>query len=758
MKACLLSLEKTVRGRYLEETFVMEDLILYENFMNNVLKIAAVGLFLFVFQVSAQVPVATQVAIMKAEDARDYNGLKPFLSSKNIAVQRRALLAAGRIGNAAAVPDLVEILETNLKVPSVLHSVAFAVGEIESIAGADVIMLILKSESGFGKRDRILLARAVEAAGKIAAANPTEAASKELGLTIVRVINDEREERAVSPSPEVVRAGATAILRTRPEGGAEAVAAFLDHSDNALVAESLNTLSRLRFKGANEKARELLTKSTDPIIRANAARLLGAADDKDSAELLIDAATKDKDSRVRVSAIRSLGALKIAATAEPLIKYGGTLMLIYSKAAKPNYIPLEHSEFVELAVAIGQIIPGSFNEDALKLFKEFANHDNGVTPEVYVARVRIAPSKGDGSGPELTNWKQHRTLAQIVGEFAVIEPATEEGKQIKANAPTVLGPLAKAFAVADPKEEAATILAAPDVLRAYARFKTEDLAELLRVALRNKDVQIRAAAASLIGDLPPTKENSDAVKAAFGRSLIDDKTENDATLSLLSAAVKLDKPGSFDALRLALNSPDHLVRIRARDLIRTNKLQDEFADAEERVEPLKRVDPRSGSKLGVILNTDTDYRRAALRKNGTVRAVFTTQKGNFTIDLLPEDAPLTVDNFIKLANAKYFDGLEVHRVVPNFVMQDGDPRGDGTGGPGWNIRCEVNMVPYGRGSVGMALSGKDTGGSQWFVTHAPQPHLDGGYTVFGKVNETGMKVVDNIVRGDKILTVRIVGR
>jgi cyclophilin family peptidyl-prolyl cis-trans isomerase len=158
------------------------------------------------------------------------------------------------------------------------------------------------------------------------------------------------------------------------------------------------------------------------------------------------------------------------------------------------------------------------------------------------------------------------------------------------------------------------------------------------------------------------------------------------------------------------------------------------------------------------LNSDLDYRRALSRKNGFVKAVLTTGKGTFTIDFLPEDAPLTVDNFIKLARAGYFNGLEVHRVVPNFVMQDGDPRGDGNGGPGWSIRCEINMVPYERGAVGMALSGKDTGGSQWFVTHSPQPHLDGGYTVFGKVNETGMKVVDNIVRGDKIINVRVIGR
>ncbi len=94
--------------------------------------------------------------------------------------------------------------------------------------------------------------------------------------------------------------------------------------------------------------------------------------------------------------------------------------------------------------------------------------------------------------------------------------------------------------------------------------------------------------------------------------------------------------------------------------------------------------------------------------------------------------------------------------MANFVVQDGDPRGDGNGGPGWEIRDEMNTIPYERGAVGMALSGKDTGGSQWFVTHSPQPHLDGGYTVFGRVNETDMKVVDNLVRGDKILSVKIV--
>jgi len=227
---------------------------------------------------------------------------------------------------------------------------------------------------------------------------------------------------------------------------------------------------------------------------------------------------------------------------------------------------------------------------------------------------------------------------------------------------------------------------------------------------------------------------------------------------------KVNKAASVDTLYIALDAPDYLVRKKAFELLVDPELLVKFPGAARVVESARAVkkdqvlpyDPKTGTKLGQVLNTDADYRRALSRKNGTVRAVVATEKGAFTIDLLPEDAPLTVDNFIKLSRSNYFNGVEVHRVVPNFVMQDGDPRGDGNGGPGWSIRCEINMVPYERGVVGMALSGKDTGGSQWFVTHSPQPHLDGGYTVFGKVNETGMKVVDNIVRGDKIESIRII--
>ena len=131
-----------------------------------------------------------------------------------------------------------------------------------------------------------------------------------------------------------------------------------------------------------------------------------------------------------------------------------------------------------------------------------------------------------------------------------------------------------------------------------------------------------------------------------------------------------------------------------------------------------------------------------------------TDRGIMSLKLLASDAPLAVHNIVVLAEGGYFDDQRFHRVVPNFVVQGGDPRGDGRGGPGYVIRDELNRRRYGRGTLGMALSGPDTGGSQFFVTHSPQPHLDGGYTVFGELVGGG-DVLDRIVQGDRIVRVTV---
>jgi len=138
-------------------------------------------------------------------------------------------------------------------------------------------------------------------------------------------------------------------------------------------------------------------------------------------------------------------------------------------------------------------------------------------------------------------------------------------------------------------------------------------------------------------------------------------------------------------------------------------------------------------------------------------AVITMDRGGeIKIDLFPEDAPKTVENFVALAKKGFYDGLTFHRVEPGFVVQGGDPKGDGTGGPGYKVKAEFNKQPHVRGAVAMARSqDPDSAGSQFYITLAPANFLDGKYTVFGIVT-SGMDVVDKIRVGDKMKSVKIV--
>jgi cyclophilin family peptidyl-prolyl cis-trans isomerase len=138
----------------------------------------------------------------------------------------------------------------------------------------------------------------------------------------------------------------------------------------------------------------------------------------------------------------------------------------------------------------------------------------------------------------------------------------------------------------------------------------------------------------------------------------------------------------------------------------------------------------------------------------TPRAFLHTRHGTIEIHLDVVESPLTTASFVDLARAGFYDGLLFHRVEPGFVVQAGCPRGDGNGGPGYALRCEITKRPFARGSVGMALSGKDTGGSQFFITLSPQPHLDGAFTLFGQVVR-GLDVVERIRPGDAIERVEV---
>ncbi len=170
----------------------------------------------------------------------------------------------------------------------------------------------------------------------------------------------------------------------------------------------------------------------------------------------------------------------------------------------------------------------------------------------------------------------------------------------------------------------------------------------------------------------------------------------------------------------------------------------------------KMGEPKPDVDTMAALPGDPDPLDDAFLKSrpGRYNAIVTTTRGEFEIELLHREAPRTVQNFVELARKEFYNGRLVHRVVPDFVMQTGCPIGNGWGDPGYVLRCEYNPVRYERGVVGMAHAGKDTGGSQWFVTHSAQRHLDGRYTVFGRVTK-GMDVVDQIRVEDEILSVEI---
>jgi cyclophilin family peptidyl-prolyl cis-trans isomerase/HEAT repeat protein len=713
---------------------------------------------LFVFLALASPAFAQKqsiaVTIIQAEDERHWSDdLMQLLANQSPAVRKRAALAAGRIGDEGAVKPLSEMLGHDTD-NSVRATAAFALGEIEAESGANALLAVLKNTSAPPE----IRSRAIEGLGKIAAALPREQEARqlELGAAILDALKFEldRPIRGI-PDTSVALLGLTAALRARPANAGPTIARFLSSPDPSVRADAANALARLRLKDGVDQLRKL-TSDTDPIVRANAARVLGIAEDKQSYDTLLALATNDRDSRVRVNAIRALASLKDRRAADPLLKRGQFL----SQRDLAN-LPPELNEILEIATTLGRLAAQGAVE-WLRRLDETLNHR---APEVELALVRIAPSaylesfgRDDQARRKvqeiiLLDWRAAAGVANGLGEFAALPESLFRTRllhgdlDVPAATKSELAGIAQNLlrAMLDYRNSGLNIntlvavhseYAIPDVLRALAAFKPLNMATVASAQLNERDIIIRSTAADILGDLPPSEENTRALIAAWPQTTNDPL--NDAALSILDALGKQKSEAANEQIKEALKSDDHLIRRRAVAVLKANGAGDFSA------------------QIGTVhtRNTLTDYYRALARIGKSVRAVVTTSKGSFTMELLPEAAPLTVDNFVQLAQRDYFRNITIHRVVPNFVIQDGDPRGDGNGGPGYTIRCEINQVPYDRAAVGMALSGKDTGGSQWFVTHSPQPHLDGGYTVFGRV-VAGMDVVDKIVRGDVIQSVEI---
>jgi len=289
------------------------------------------------------------------------------------------------------------------------------------------------------------------------------------------------------------------------------------------------------------------------------------------------------------------------------------------------------------------------------------------------------------------------------------------------------------------EEDAAAL---PAVLEALRRARGSDSIDTLARYLDHPGLGVRVAAAENLRALRATGLSGPLLDA-WRVGLADGELE--ARLAVVGAlAIQSDEPAREALVEIATDDPSRAVRVRASDALR--ELGSETV-------------PEPGPET--VDRPVLDYRAAMAPHYPlpgmslfTPRAFLRTRHGVIEIHLDVVEAPLTSLSFVRLAQRGFYDGLTFHRIEPGFVVQGGDPSGDGFGGPGFALRCEITRRPFARGSVGMAHAGRNTGGSQFFFALSPQPHLDGRYTRFGSV-VSGHEILDLIRPGDEIERIEV---
>ena len=311
------------------------------------------------------------------------------------------------------------------------------------------------------------------------------------------------------------------------------------------------------------------------------------------------------------------------------------------------------------------------------------------------------------------------------------------------------------------------------VTDAQSQDPKSDRSAVGRRVLTDTDGRVRAGGFALIA--PRASEDS-TIRQLLHRGLIDPDLRVRATSNAaLQRTARADEvPAVLDGYALAERDTEGDARIAALRYIASAWDRDSLRfDARTRVR-METLVPSPGMAERAAVQSVTpfmrwkayttetrsfaDYERIAKRllsaQAKMPRALIHTERGTITVELLGADAPMVVDAFVTLANKGYYQNTQFHRVVPNFVAQDGDPRGDGTGGPGFALRDALTRQRHERGCFGLATSGPDTGGGQYYLCHTAQPHLNGHYTVFGRVL-SGMDILDHIVQGDRVIRVDV---
>ena len=624
--------------------------------------------------------------------------LAVLVRDRDARVRRRAALALGRVKSTAGVPLLVAALpDTD---PDVRAMAAFALGLVGDGSAESALAPLLTDTS---PRVR---GRAAEALGLIGAKGSAPAIGQMVAeyatSAHVAAMQPDDEAAAVAPEAEAFKLGLFALVRLKAY---EPLAAAVLANGQPVTAwwTVAYALQRVEDPRAVPALLQLLT-TNGRYTRAFAARGLGPLKDTSAIKpllALIDPAAK-AGLEPTVAAIRSLAQLGATDASAALSRLAG------AATTHPNVR-------LEAVAALGTLRAA----DGLATVQDLLTDD---WPEMRAAAIRAAAAIDQDSFTVVVagmepdrHWRVRAALAETLGGFPA-DLATERVRSML-------------------QDEDKRVIA--PALSSLAQLKASDVGTILVQRLDDPDFVVRATAAREIGRLK-LAGGAEALRQAFKTA------QSDAAYAARTAALDaLATYGAAEAastLTQALEDKDWAVRLRAADLLA--KLEPaNTAAATIAPAPGQPLAPYDDPKLIAPVNSPHVFIETAF--------------GTIEFELAVLDAPQTSRNFIELARKGFFDGLEVHRVVANFVLQDGDPRGDGEGGPGYTIRDELNERPYLRGTVGMALDEwRDTGGSQFFITHSPQPHLDGKYTAFGHV-VNGMDVVDRIKPGDVIQRIRV---
>ncbi|HSN68225.1 MAG TPA: peptidylprolyl isomerase, partial [Thermoanaerobaculia bacterium] len=494
------------------------------------------------------------------------------------------------------------------------------------------------------------------------------------------------------------------LFRFENPAASTLAATYLADGNPTLRREAAYSLSRRPDAAGRDRLHLLLT-DPDVLTRAYAARALGRIGDPASVEPLLDI-LHDGHPWVRTNALVALGQLadknRSAFANVSAEKLGG----IFTLTRDPD--------------------PGA-RLSAIDALAQLARDD-------AAARARLLELASEGS-----SWQREVASAAFIRHFGATDGTGAESllrtdsRFLKIRAAEASGQIGETGV-----RIRARLMADPDAAVRSAALGAIPDAELpsrsaeIDAALGDADPIVRATA---IERYAATSSIAPVDKiATLRREMTESETDDldDARVAAVTAIAALDLPERVETLRGLLGDRDPVVRRLAAEGI------------------AKAGEPRPQYTPLPIERPLSEYEAIARWALDTHSAVLKTGRGDVQLILLTRDAPMTAWNFAQLAARDYFDGTTFMRVVPNFVVQGGDPRNDQSGGPGYSIRDEINLQKYTRGALGMALSGPDTGGSQFFITHSPQPHLDGGYTIFGRVVGGMSGVVDQIERGDRV--------